>query len=1748
MQASKPIRRSILLGLALLYQGAGHAELPSGGTVVGGAATVSQDAQRQVINQGTSRAVIDWQNFSIGAGNSVLINQPNASSIMLNRVVGGNPSTILGSLSANGQVFLVNPFGVYFGAGASVDVGGLIATTMNIRNDDFMAGNYIFSRDASSAARREVINAGVLKAREGGYVVLAGDYAANSGVIQARLGTAALASGSKMTLDIKGDSLINFTVNEKTVAELSGVENSGQIMADGGRAIMTAAVARGLATGSVNNSGLVQAETAVEREGAIYLSADGGNTLVSGKLDASGNATGQKGGVVNVLGDKVALIDSAVIDASGDAGGGSVNIGGSYQGNGPLPNAQTAYVGKDVQIKVDALRNGNGGNAVVWSDEQTRYYGDISARGGAEGGDGGSIEVSGKARLDFNGTATTLAPKGKAGNLLLDPADITISTAANSDITGATPFADATGNGGASVLNVGTLETALGAGNVTVTTATASGTAAGGGTITVANNVGWSSASTLELRATNKILLNANLSGGNGTVWLNAGNGAIQIPGATITANSLLLSGSGFFDLVGVTPSNFVGSWNEVNTLATNLTNSTLRYSSNRNLTVGTVNGVSGVTNTNGDTQFYFDKNNASLTLAQGVASNSMYFRGPGGVNQTGGTVQLNDLALLQGSVNLSMSGNNIGRISADINGDLIVNTAGAMAVGNTYGQAGIKTNNHNVTISTGNAAGFDNTKLPDGTNPASLTLNESINAGAGTIKLTAGSGGVYQRHDLDADNKPLQAGSLTAGNLLLLGNSASNVTPFVLNNANNLVGTLAANANGSISYTGGPLAVGSVGGVSGITTTSSTVIIPAGADAAGRATPAIYNDNNISLSIGGDLRINENINAATANGSGGVTIGVGGDFTASTAAGKRIDANTLGVFGDDLKGTFKLVTKVSSLAAAGGKVMVIDNSAQTGELVGIGLGAPAADAGASTTAGLPADKTSRPIGDFYLTTGGALKIIKLLSKGNNLMLRSQSLDILLDAGTADGARIMLQPYNLGSRIGINNSYDPGFTADTNYSADTLLKFTNPTATFFVGTPQNVILSDSNVQDAAKNTLTGDVHIGSDGAFNLGYRSLSAQTTGNMLAYNVGPIYNLRLAAENLTINSFNTFGNQMHFFTNNLSLPGAASNYVNPNKPEITWRSLNDETMWVGSGLSNKPWEKTISADVIRKLPDGSTIIISGSQDYPFPNGGPGHGDIWMNWFGGGIGNSKLILSTRAGVKGSTSIVSYAARGDGTSGGLWQGCQNLTTCQGTNPSPFPDPTAGGGGTTGNNSGSGNSGNPSNTPTGECPGCPPAKPNTNPFPPDTTSGNGNTGTGGDGSGTGGSGTGSGGTGGGDGGAGTGSGGTGTGDAGTGTGSGTGGTADGSGDGGAGTGTGTGSGGSGDGGAGTGTGGAGDGGAGTGTGGAGGGDGGAGAGSGGTGDGGAGTGTGSAGDGSAGSGTGGAGTGGGDGGGGTGSGGAGDGGAGTGTGGAGDGSAGTGAGGTGNGSGDGGAGTGSGGAGNGGAGTGTGSAGDGSAGSGTGGSGAGGGDGGAGTGSGGAGNGGDGSGTGGTGDHGAGDGSGDGAAGTGSGGTGDGGTGAGTGTGIGTGNGADAGAGTGSGGAGDGGGDSGAGTAGGGSGDGRAGAGSGTAGEGGAGTGRGGDADGGGDSGAGSASGGIASGDLLSSGAGERGDQSNASVPQGFEISCNDVSAQPKEQDNDDSARSGGNRLVEIKRDGVKLRDPCQQQPEQGSKK
>jgi len=478
------------------------ADLPTGGTVVQGSGQIgAANGNQMTITQSTDKMAINWQSFDIGKDHKVTFVQPGADSIALNRVIGSDGSKIMGQLDANGRVFLINPNGVVFGKGASVNVGGLVASTLDLSDKDFADGKYTFKGNGSNAA---VVNQGSIKAAEGGAVALLGGSVSNQGVISAKMGSVAMAAGNTVTVDFAGDGLLKVQIDEATKNAL--VDNKALIQADGGQVLMTASASDALLKTVVNNTGVIEARTLQNKGGKIVLGGGShGVVQVAGSVDAS--APAGKGGAIEITGQHIA-VSGAQLDVSGTQGGGSIKVGGDYQGSGTLAHAQSVSVDKNSRLKADAGQVGDGGKIIVWSDGATTTKGKFSAKGGAQSGKGGLVETSGH-QVDFTDISVdTSAAKGATGDWLVDPENITVDAAA-----------------------ANTINTALATSNVTLqttsTTASGSGTkSSGAGDIIVNSALNWSSSSKLKLDAFNSIAINANINinGAGGLVLVTNNN------------------------------------------------------------------------------------------------------------------------------------------------------------------------------------------------------------------------------------------------------------------------------------------------------------------------------------------------------------------------------------------------------------------------------------------------------------------------------------------------------------------------------------------------------------------------------------------------------------------------------------------------------------------------------------------------------------------------------------------------------------------------------------------------------------------------------------------------------------------------------------------------------------------------------------------------------------------------------------------------------------------------------------------------------------------------------------------------------------------------------------------------------------------------------------------------------------------------------------------------------------------------
>ncbi|MDD5044781.1 MAG: filamentous hemagglutinin N-terminal domain-containing protein, partial [Candidatus Omnitrophica bacterium] len=372
--------------------------LPEGGVVVAGSATFTQPSASTMNINTSDKVAINYNSFNINTAETVNFIQPSSSSIALNRVVGVDPSSILGSLNANGQVFLINPNGIIFGPGANINVHGLVASTLDITNQNFLSSNFKFVQDPAKALGA-ISNLGVITATGGGYAVLAAPSVSNSGVIQANLGTIALGSTEGFTLSLSADNLISFALDTAVSKQLSSyLDNKGTLKADSGTILVEAKVAEEIVDAVVNNDGLIEANTIVkDREGNIKLTTT--TALAnSGTIRANASDYTKAGNIEATSGKTLTLAPTSRVEAKG----------------------------KDIES--------TGGNVYLYSNKdaiaQAGQTIDIS--GGTVSGDGGWAELSSAGNMQlggqFFGSAQTGYSKGK---FFFDPTLLEITGTTN---------------------------------------------------------------------------------------------------------------------------------------------------------------------------------------------------------------------------------------------------------------------------------------------------------------------------------------------------------------------------------------------------------------------------------------------------------------------------------------------------------------------------------------------------------------------------------------------------------------------------------------------------------------------------------------------------------------------------------------------------------------------------------------------------------------------------------------------------------------------------------------------------------------------------------------------------------------------------------------------------------------------------------------------------------------------------------------------------------------------------------------------------------------------------------------------------------------------------------------------------------------------------------------------------------------------------------------------------------------------
>ena len=887
----------IFLNISLPVTWAG----PEGAQVINGNVSIQQSAYNTTITA-SDKAIINYSSFDIARPETVQFIQPSNSASVLNRILSARPTNIDGTLLANGRIFFVNPAGIYIGAGARINVNQLVASGLSISNSDFINGRYNFAGGNGS-----VTNSGDISAEE---VYLIGEQVTNSGNISCPDGYVVMATGDRVFLSESGSEIV-LEIDASSQSEpadatssRAGVLNEGTVEAPAG--IVTLAAAGDIYSQAISNVGTISVSVETGNAGNMKLTAPEGTVVNSGSIEATSSSGA--GGTVQMLGDRVGLFDTGRIDASGSDDGGTVLIGGDYQGRGDIPTASRTYVGPDSSIIADATENGDGGRVIVWADEITRFYGDISVRGGAEAGDGGFVEVSGKETLVFRGTGNVGSVSGETGIILLDPRDITIADTGGDDYSANNQFAE---NSSTDVTFDADLLTGLGGALLLQANQD----------ILVSEAITTGSTTAVTLQAGRSITINANIdtSANNGPITLTAGetagsgvqNGDRAAGNAAITIADGVILNAGNADIVIKTSDNGgLTNRGSADTSIENLTTTGHVSVVNDGFTAG-----SGIVRASAD----------SLITASSVALDAT----PG--NGTSAEVGANGSPIRVATTNLEARGQGGGVYINSPNQGLILGGAtlgGLTGVSTAAGDGPLS-----VTVGTGNliaseavsANGSGVVTLDATAADASLTVQADgdVDSGSGLITLradgdinlntggtvgTTTTGGIA----ITADQDNSGAGTLTTnaaiGNAVAAGGVTMTARDIAINDSLTAGGGYDIQATGSVVF----------GGATGKVTGSATSTISAGGSIANTGSDEITiiettgAGSNLTLTAtntstpstkpmtivsGGDLTVNAPLNntSSTTTLSSADNLAMNRNITDATALSARAGTDGIG-------------------------------------------------------------------------------------------------------------------------------------------------------------------------------------------------------------------------------------------------------------------------------------------------------------------------------------------------------------------------------------------------------------------------------------------------------------------------------------------------------------------------------------------------------------------------------------------------------------------------------------------------------------------------------------------------------------------------------------------------------------------------------------------------------------------------------------------------------------------------------------
>ncbi len=1098
-----------------------------------------------------------FEKFGLSQGEIAnFLSNPQIQNI-LGRVVGGDASIINGLIQVTGgnsNLYLMNPAGIVFGANASLNVpADFLATTatqIGFNNNRWfnafgsnqyreLVGNpnqFAFGVAQAGA----IINAGELGVTEGHDLTLLGGSVINTGTINAPGGTITIAAvpGSNLVRISQAGSLLSL--------EIQPLDTQTPFTPQDLPRLLTGSGVTNVQTGvNVTSNSEVQLT-----DSGVIIPNQAGVAIASGTLNTSNSLPGKVGGNVNVLGETVGVID-ATINASGSNGGGTVRVGGGYNGQDTVPNADVTYVSADSEINADALTQGDGGKVIVWADQSTDSHGQISARGGSIYGKGGFVETSGLESFNITTAPDVSAISGRGGEWLIDPFDIEIvAGSGNSNINPTNPFSSI---GNSSQLGVDLLRNALRGGNKTVTVQTGSG-GVEFGSISLNAQLDFDGTgldNTLIFNAQGGIVINSDIKDSNpGSDSLNLqfntdidnnGNGRLMF------FNTLIETGGGTINGRGIAGN--VSS-------AISIENSTIN-SGGGDITLTGTGRDSGTTGIS-----IFDSSIASM-------GGDIRLTGTGGNNtsNSGG-----DGIFVQ-----TLNDNSINSMGGDIT---LIGTGGNSTAPNASGGNGIFVEGGNIISTTGNInligkGGNGSFGVRDGIYNI-VTDITSIN---GDISLTADEIGFESSFiDISSSGSLLLQPLTPSLDINVGGNSSTSALDLSTDKLNILQGNFRDITIGRYNSSG-VITVDDSGIIfkDPVTLTSlfgGTIVVNGQIQTEG---------NDLTLKAGNRVAINADIDTTAIEGGGDIEIfsfgtidtsggtlsttsypgpGDGGDVrlratgditTATIDVGGGGNARNSGIISISSTGgsintlAGSLIARTGNGGGNGGDISLYAaqdiTTAQLGSYVDSGGTGSAGDirltsyrGSINTTAGnINATSTNGNGGSIYLSAANNLTTGRINSLGfrnsGDIRLRGNEINLAGGANSVKGGEIELQPSTINQTIQIGDTTDSGTNTldflDTDIAAlDSSLTTITMGLFYSTGT---VILKDGSTFDRTVNIAGGSTLVGSN-----------QNTIWTLTGTNQGNIAN-RLFPKGLTFRNIENLtggtANDTFVFTNNATL-----------------------------------------------------------------------------------------------------------------------------------------------------------------------------------------------------------------------------------------------------------------------------------------------------------------------------------------------------------------------------------------------------------------------------------------------------------------------------------------------------------------------------------------------------------------------------------------------------------------------------------